>query len=145
MPVHEPRVNSHKMITITAVALISVLALVVTLSAPASDHDGKYATGTELVANSTNETSSSAATFLADYMNGSDSTDSSALAETDFFEEFKVTNQYKCVASAAASTCTDTWCNANCNHRPSYCPASWCELANSTNTTQMTNTSNSSA
>merc|ERR1719224_327348 len=35
---------------------------------------------------------------------------------------FKVTTTYKCIFP----TCTDAWCNANCNHKPSYCPASFC-------------------
>ena len=35
---------------------------------------------------------------------------------------FAVTKKYKCIAS----TCTDTWCDANCNHDPKYCPASFC-------------------
>ena len=42
---------------------------------------------------------------------------------------FAVTKKYKCIAS----TCTDTWCDANCNHDPKYCPASFCrEVAAST-------------
>merc|ERR1719271_264740 len=35
---------------------------------------------------------------------------------------FKITTTYKCIFP----TCTDSWCNANCNHKPSYCPASFC-------------------
>ena len=35
---------------------------------------------------------------------------------------FEVRKHYKCIAS----TCTDTWCDANCNHVPKYCPASFC-------------------
>ena len=39
---------------------------------------------------------------------------------------FAVKKHYKCIAS----TCTDTWCNDNCNHVPKYCPDSFCrELA----------------
>jgi len=36
---------------------------------------------------------------------------------------FKVVTTYKCIFP----TCTDFWCNANCNHHPSYCPASFCK------------------
>jgi hypothetical protein len=36
---------------------------------------------------------------------------------------FKVTTYYKCINP----TCTDSWCDANCNHRPVYCPASFCK------------------
>merc|ERR1711981_618160 len=36
---------------------------------------------------------------------------------------FKVKTYYKCIFP----TCTDFWCNANCNHKPSYCPASFCQ------------------
>merc|ERR1711998_294591 len=35
---------------------------------------------------------------------------------------FKVTRRYKCIFP----TCTDAWCDANCNHHPKYCPASFC-------------------
>merc|ERR1712072_315852 len=36
---------------------------------------------------------------------------------------FKVVTTYKCINP----TCTDTWCDANCNHHPAYCPASFCK------------------
>merc|ERR1711981_167256 len=36
---------------------------------------------------------------------------------------FKVKKHYKCIAS----TCTDSWCDANCNHVPKYCPANFCK------------------
>merc|ERR1711939_659538 len=36
---------------------------------------------------------------------------------------FEVKVFYKCIFP----TCTDFWCNANCNHRPAYCPASFCK------------------
>jgi len=36
---------------------------------------------------------------------------------------FRVTVSYKCIFP----TCTDFWCDANCNHRPVYCPASFCK------------------
>merc|ERR1712166_951596 len=37
---------------------------------------------------------------------------------------FKVVTYYKCINP----TCTDMWCNANCNHHPRYCPASFCRF-----------------
>ena len=36
---------------------------------------------------------------------------------------FKVVAYYKCINP----TCTDMWCNANCNHKPSFCPQSFCK------------------
>jgi hypothetical protein len=36
---------------------------------------------------------------------------------------FRVVTSYKCIFP----TCTDFWCNANCNHHPKYCPASFCK------------------
>merc|ERR1719453_2190123 len=35
---------------------------------------------------------------------------------------FKVVTRYKCIFP----TCTDFWCDANCNHKPSFCPATFC-------------------
>jgi hypothetical protein len=37
---------------------------------------------------------------------------------------FEVVTYYKCIFP----TCTDAWCNANCNHHPKYCPPSFCRL-----------------
>jgi len=34
-----------------------------------------------------------------------------------------VKKRYKCIMS----TCTDMWCDANCNHVPKYCPATFCK------------------
>merc|ERR1719502_2515579 len=54
----------------------------------------------------------------------------SATAPTDSSTElytaagFEVVKYYKCIFP----TCTDAWCNANCNHHPKYCPPSFCRL-----------------
>ena len=50
-------------------------------------------------------------------------TDSAVDTEAYTLAGFKVVKQYKCIFP----TCTDFWCNANCNHKPSYCPASFCQ------------------
>merc|ERR1711966_488151 len=36
---------------------------------------------------------------------------------------FEVKVYYKCIFP----TCTDMWCNANCNHHPKFCPANMCK------------------
>ena len=49
----------------------------------------------------------------------------SAYQRRETLAGFTVKKHYKCIAS----TCTDTWCDANCNHVPVYCPASFCRVA----------------
>jgi len=60
-------------------------------------------------------------------VNGSsaDTTATSTDSTTELYTAagFQVTTYYKCINP----TCTDSWCDANCNHRPVYCPASFCK------------------
>merc|ERR1712216_137828 len=59
-------------------------------------------------------------------LNNGESTPSQTTAVVDTEDYtlagFKVVKYYKCIFP----TCTDFWCNANCNHKPRYCPKSFC-------------------
>jgi len=46
----------------------------------------------------------------------------------EYIAGFEVKARYKCIFA----TCTDFWCDANCNHVPKYCPASFCKMIEKT-------------
>merc|ERR1711998_369601 len=61
--------------------------------------------------------------FVAIVGPGQNDGGSAAEAELYTLAGFRVTTSYKCIFP----TCTDFWCDANCNHEPVYCPASFCK------------------
>jgi len=53
-----------------------------------------------------------------------DPTQNVATSDLATIAGFKVKMRYKCIDRW--KRCTDFWCDANCNHVPKYCPASYC-------------------
>jgi len=55
--------------------------------------------------------------------NPSTPTDSAVDTAAYTLAGFEVKKHYKCIFP----TCTDFWCDANCNHNPRYCPPTFCK------------------